>query len=234
MRWVPIASTWIRVGDFIQINNTFSPVQASTNYLVTATSGNNISIDLTQLVQRLPHLELLQTLMTQGLEQDASLNKVLTVPYVSFGQGSTKHEIPRDRYYQDGYYGAFYLTAFHNWYPAPSSSNFNIFIDGVDSTSSFGLSSKSYKRNDNAAYDGTITVETVTSYKTVFDLVDLLYSPCTASKAPNSDTVNAEITVEYQNDTDIEDFLDFVTRHQPPILCQVHLSNRYISKQLPD
>ena len=30
------------------------------------------------------------------------------------------------------------------------------------------------KENDNAAYDGTITVETVTSYKTVFDLVDLL------------------------------------------------------------
>ena len=39
-------SDYIKIGDFIQVNNTFSPVTANTDFLVVATSGNNISIDL--------------------------------------------------------------------------------------------------------------------------------------------------------------------------------------------
>ena len=207
-------SDYIKIGDFIQVNNTFSPVIADTNYLVTATSGNNISIDLDSTGTTFATPRVVTNSFDSGSGTQCILNKLLTVPYVSFGAGATQYLIPRDRYYQDGFFGHYFFTPFQNWYPSPSSVNFKIFIDGVDETSNFTLATKSYKRTDGASYDGTITVETVTTYNTVFDLVDLLYSPTSATKAPNSDdSVRAGIMIEYSNDTDIEDFLDHVTKN---------------------
>jgi hypothetical protein len=211
------ASDWIAVGDFITVNNTFSPVIANTQYLVTATSGNDISINLDSTSASFATPRVVTNSYNSGSGTQCVLNKILTVPYVAFSTGSTKREIPRNHYYQDGFYGHYFFTPFNNWYPA-TGSNFKIYIDGVDLTSSFTLATKSYKRSDGASYDGTITVETVVTYKTVFDLVDLLYSPCTATKAPNSDdSVLAGLMIEYSEDTTIEDFLDFVcknTNHQ--------------------
>tara|TARA_R100001530_G_scaffold37114_2_gene28867 strand:+ start:929 stop:2584 length:1656 start_codon:yes stop_codon:yes gene_type:complete len=209
------ASTWIKVGDYIQVNNTFSPVQANTDYLVTATSSNNISIDLDSTGTTFATPRVVTNTYDSGSGTRCIMSKLLTVPYVSFGNGATQHLIPRDRYYQDGYYGYYYFTPFQNWYPSSGiGSTFKIFVDGVDVSSSYTLSSKSYRRTDGAAFDGTITVETVTTYKTVFDLVDLLYSPTSATKAPNSDdAVKAGIIIEYSNDTDIEDFLDYVCKN---------------------
>jgi hypothetical protein len=207
-------SDYIKIGDFIQVNNTFSPVIADTNYLVTATSGNNISIDLDSTGTTFATPRVVTNSFDSGSGTQCILSKILTVPYVSFGAGATQYLIPRDRYYQDGFFGHYFFTPFQNWYPSPSSVNFKIFIDGVDETSNFTLATKSYKRTDGASYDGTITVETVTTYNTVFDLVDLLYSPTSATKAPNSDdSVRAGIMIEYSNDTDIEDFLDHVTKN---------------------
>ena len=204
---------WVAVGDLVTVNNTFDPVIANTQYLVTATSGNDISIDLDSTGASFATPRVVTNGYNSGSGTQCVLNKILTVPYVAFSTGSTKREIPRSMYYQDGFYGHYFFTPFNNWYPA-TGSNFKIYIDGVDETSNFTLATKSYKRSDGAAYDGTITVETVVTYKTVFDLVDLLYSPCTATKAPDSDdSVKAGLMIEYSNDTTIEDFLDFVCRN---------------------
>ena len=107
----------------------------------------------------------------------------------------------RDRYYQDGFFGHYFFTPFQNWNPSTGlGTTTKIFIDGVDESSNFTLVSKSYKRTDGAAFDGTITIQTTTQYNTVFDLVDLLFSPCNATKAPNSDdAVEAGIMINIQN-----------------------------------
>ena len=209
------ASDWIAIGDFIQVNNTFSPVIADTNYLVTATSGNNISIDLDSTGTTFSTPRVVTNSYDSGSGTRCILNKILTVPYVSFASGATQVLIPKDRYYQDGFYGHYFFTPFQNWYPSSGiGTTFKIFIDGVDESSNFTLSGTSYKRTDGASYDGTITVETVTTYKTVFDLIDLLYSPADATKAPNSDDgVKAGIIVQFSNNTDIEDFLDTVCKN---------------------
>lgn len=211
------ASDWIDVGDFITVNNTFSPVIANTQYLVTVTSGNNISIDLDSTSASFATPRVVTNTYDSGSGTRCILNKVLTVPYVAFSTGASKREIPKDRYYQDGFFGHYFFTAFQNSYPAPGST-FKIFIDGVDETSNFESANKSYKRTDGAEYDGLITVLNISFYKTVFELVDLLYSPCDKTKAPNSDdNVKAGLMIEYSNDTTIEDFLDDIcknTNHQ--------------------
>ena len=211
------AEDWIEPGDLIEVNNTFSPVIANTQYLVTAVSSNNVSIDLDSSGATFATPRVVTNTFDSGSGTQCILNKVLTVPYVAFATGATKREIPRDRFFQDGFFGAYFFTAFQNWYPSPGS-NFKIFIDGVDETSNFTLVTKSYKRTDNANYDGTITVLTTTTNQTVFDMVDLLYSPCDKTKAPDSDdSVKAGIMIEYSNDTTIEDFLDEIcknTNHQ--------------------
>ena len=138
----------------------------------------------------------------------------MTVPYVAFSDGMTQHNVPRDRYYQDGFYGHYFFTPYQNWYPSSLGTTTKIFIDGVDESSNFELAFKSYKRTDGAAYDGTITFQTTTTYKTVFDLVDLLFSPCRATKAPNSDDpVKAGIMLEYTNQGNYAAYLDKICRN---------------------
>ena len=210
------ASTWIKIGDFIQVNNTFSPVTANTDFLVVATSGNNISIDLDSTGTTF----VAPTVVTDTYTNNTGnarciLNKVLTVPYVAFSDGMTQHIVSRDRYFQDGFFGHYFFTPYQNWNPSTGlGTTTKIFIDGVDQSSNFTLVGKSYKRTDGAAYDGTITFQTTTTYKTVFDLVDLLFSPCNKTKAPNSDdSVKARIMVEYTKQGNVVSFLDQITRN---------------------
>ena len=127
----------------------------------------------------------------------------------------TQHIVSRDRYYQDGFFGHYFFTPYQNWNPSTGlGTTTKIFIDGVDQSSNFTLVGKSYKRTDGAAYDGTITFQTTTTYKTVFDLVDLLFSPCDKTKAPNSDdSVKAGIMVEYTKQGNVVSFLDQITRN---------------------
>ena len=209
------ASTWIKIGDFIQVNNTFSPVTANTDFLVVATSGNNISIDLDSTGTTFATPRVVTNSFDSGSGTQCILNKVLTVPYVAFSEGMVQHNVPRDRYYQDGFYGHYFFTPYQNWYPSSGiGTTTKIFIDGVDQSSNFTLVGKSYKRTDGAAYDGTITFQTTTTYKTVFDLVDLLFSPCNKTKAPNSDdSVKAGIMVEYTKQGNAVSFLDQITRN---------------------
>jgi len=209
------ASTWIKIGDFIQVNNTFSPVTANTDFLVVATSGNNISIDLDSTGTTFATPRVVTNSFDSGSGTQCILNKVLTVPYVAFSEGMVQHNVPRDRYYQDGYYGHYFFTPYQNWYPSSGlGTTTKIFIDGVDQSSNYTLVGKSYKRTDGAAYDGTITFQTTTTYKTVFDLVDLLFSPCNKTKAPNSDdSVKAGIMVEYTKQGNVVSFLDQITRN---------------------
>jgi hypothetical protein len=209
------ASTWIKIGDFIQVNNTFSPVTANTDFLVVATSGNNISIDLDSTGTTFSTPRVVTNSFDSGSGTQCILNKVLTVPYVAFSEGMVQHNVPRDRYYQDGFYGHYFFTPYQNWYPSTGlGTTTKIFIDGVDESSNFELAGKSYKRTDGAAYDGTITFQTTTTYKTVFDLVDLLFSPCNKTKAPNSDdSVKAGIMVEYTKQGNVVSFLDQITRN---------------------
>ena len=211
------AEDWIKVGDLITVNNTFSPVIANTQYLVTAVSSNNVSIALDSSGATFATPRVVTNTFDSGSGTRCILNKILTVPYVAFATGASIREIPRDRFFQDGFFGHYFFTAFQNWYPSPGT-NFKIFIDGVNETSNFTLVSKSYKRTDGANYDGTITVQTLSSDHTVFDMVDLLYSPCDKTKAPDSDdSVKAGIMVEYSEDTTVEDFLSDIcknTNHQ--------------------
>jgi hypothetical protein len=209
------ASTWIKIGDFIQVNNTFSPVTANTDFLVVATSGNNISIDLDSTGTTFATPRVVTNSFDSGSGTQCILNKVLTVPYVAFSEGMTQHNVPRDRYFQDGFFGHYFFTPYQNWNPSSGiGTTTKIFIDGVDQSSNFTLVGKSYKRTDGAAYDGTITFQTTTTYKTVFDLVDLLFSPCNKTKAPNSDdSVKAGIMVEYTKQGNVVSFLDQITRN---------------------
>ena len=208
-------SDYIKIGDFIQVNNTFSPVTANTDFLVVATSGNNISIDLDSTGTTFSTPRVVTNSFDSGSGTQCILNKVLTVPYVAFSEGMTQHNVPRDRYYQDGFYGHYFFTPYQNWYPSSGiGTTTKIFIDGVDQSSNFTLVGKSYKRTDGAAYDGTITFQTTTTYKTVFDLVDLLFSPCNKTKAPDSDdSVKAGIMVEYTRQGNVVSFLDQITRN---------------------
>jgi len=209
------ASTWIKIGDFIQVNNTFSPVTANTDFLVVATSGNNISIDLDSTGTTFSTPRVVTNSYDSGSGTQCILNKVLTVPYVAFSEGMTQHIVSRDRYFQDGFFGHYFFTPYQNWNPSTGlGTTTKIFIDGVDQSSNFTLVGKSYKRTDGAAYDGTITFQTTTTYKTVFDLVDLLFSPCNKTKAPNSDdSVKAGIMVEYTKQGNLVSFLDQITRN---------------------
>ena len=209
------ASTWIKIGDFIQVNNTFSPVTANTDFLVVATSGNNISIDLDSTGTTFATPRVVTNSFDSGSGTQCILNKVLTVPYVAFSEGMTQHIVSRDRYFQDGFFGHYFFTPYQNWNPSTGlGTTTKIFIDGVDQSSNFTLVGKSYKRTDGAAYDGTITFQTTTTYKTVFDLVDLLFSPCNKTKAPDSDdSVKAGIMVEYTRQGNVVSFLDQITRN---------------------
>ena len=209
------ASTWIKIGDFIQVNNTFSPVTANTDFLVVATSGNNISIDLDSTGTTFATPRVVTNSFDSGSGTQCILNKVLTVPYVAFSDGMTQHNVPRERYFQDGFFGHYFFTPYQNWNPSSGlGTTTKIFIDGVDQSSNFTLVGKSYKRTDGAAYDGTITFQTITTYKTVFDLVDLLFSPCNKTKAPESDdSVKAGIMVEYTKQGNVVSFLDQITRN---------------------
>ena len=209
------ASDFIAVGDYVTINNTFAPVQANINYLVKATSGNNISIDLDSTSASFSTPRVVTNTYDSGSGTQCILNKVLTVPYVSFGTGSTKREIPRNRYYVDGFYGAGYFTPYENWYPSTGlGSTTKIFIDGVDVSSSFGLVGKSYKRTDNAKYDGTITFKTVTSTKSVYDFCYEFYGNTNNTKAPNSDVaVISELCFEFSKEAYEEELLDFICKN---------------------
>jgi hypothetical protein len=218
-------SDYIKVGDFIQVNNTpdvgpgefpNSTIQANTNYLVVATNGNLISIDndSTGVNWRTP------TVVTNTYTNNTGysrviMDKVLTVPYVAFSEGMPQHNVSRDRYFQDGFFGHYFFTPYQNWNPSSGiGTTTKIFIDGSDQSSNFTLVGKSYKRTDGAAYDGTITFQTITLYRTVFDLVDLLFPTCDKTKAPNSDdSVKAGIMVEYTRQGNLVSFLDQITRN---------------------
>ena len=131
-------SDYIKIGDFIQVNNTFSPVTANTDFLVVATSGNNISIDLDSTGTTFATPRVVTNSFDYRKRAQCILNKVLTVPYVAFSEGMTQHNVPRDRYYQDGFFGHYFFTPYQNWYPSTGiGTTTKIFIDGVDQSSNF-------------------------------------------------------------------------------------------------
>ena len=88
-------SDYIKIGDFIQVNNTFSPVTANTDFLVVATSGNNISIDLDSTGTTFATPRVVTNSFDSGSGTQCILNKVLTVPYVAFSKDDPAYRLKR-------------------------------------------------------------------------------------------------------------------------------------------
>ena len=208
---------WVSVGDNIVINNTFSPVIANTQYLVTAISGNSVSIDLDSTGATFATPRVVTNTFDSGSGTRCILTKVLSAPFAVFSIGSTLREVPRDRYFQDGFFGYYFFTYSSNT-GQDTGTNFKIFLDGVDQTSNFQRSGKgSYRKNDGSAFDGLITIQTVTYYKTIFDLIDLNYTELNypnSPKAPDADdSVKAGLHIEYTKNVNREEFLNYICKN---------------------
>jgi hypothetical protein len=209
----------LKAGDQIKITSggAQSPVENDVVYTVLSVSGNTCTIPVDSTGATFTALQVVTDSGTSGgSAQRAYINKALNTPYAVLSRGSSKRIIPKDRKWQDGYSGKYAFIGFSNWYPNPGygSGDYetNIYIDGVNSNSQFTVSSKVYQSTTD--WDGVLLYEARTTYKNIYEILDLWFSPANSTKAPNSDDdVLAGIMATNAKDTDFEEFADEICKN---------------------
>ena len=118
----------------------------------------------------------------------------------------TQHIVPRS-IFQDGFLVIIFSLLIRIESIKGIRTTTKIFIDGVDQSSNF-----SFPENHTNELTEPHTTERSHSKRPqpikLFDFVDLLFSPCDKTKAPDSDDSVKVLTVEYTKQGNVVSFLD--------------------------